>query len=446
MARRGKASKVPFGGYHETRQPAEDVELTHVEPGMPCGELMRRYWMPVALTREVRDIPLRVRLLGEDLVLFRDRSDRYGLFHRHCCHRRAPLEYATLEPRGLRCCYHGWLYDVDGALLEAPAEPSGTKLLATVRQPAYPVREYRGLVFAYLGPPDGRPPFPILDTYEISDTEMIPYALDVPCNWLNITENSIDPVHTVFLHTRAFGTQFFETWGQIPQLAFHERPTGFMFTSTRRVDNHVWVRSQDLLVPNMTQGGSVSTADGKRVRFFGRSGYTRWQVPIDSRHTRVMGWRHFNDIADPPEARFKTPEMIEIQEIGELKDRPLEERLRRPGDYEIFTGLSPMTVGGKEHLATTDRGVTMLRRRLRAAIKEIQDGKRPPRPGEFEQMPIATFGGDTVVLAPALDGGDDDALKRRVADEVTSLYFRSAERPLVERRRIVEDEMRSFDA
>ena len=428
MAQRNWPPDEGFSGYFHTDRPAEDAELTHVEPGTPCGEFMRRFWQPVAMAREVDDMPLRVRLLGEDLVLFRDRGARWGLIHRNCVHRRAPMEYARPEERGIRCCYHGWLFDVDGTLLEAPLEPADSKL---------PVHEHRGLVFAYLGPPAERPPFPIFDTYEISGGEMVPFALDIECNWLQITENSIDPSHTVYLHTRSFGTQFFDTWGEAPLLEFHERERGFMFTSTRRVDDHVWVRSQDLLLPNMTQGGTVSTADGKALRAFARSGYTRWQTPLDTTHTRIMGWRHFNDISDPYDEALTDPEIIEAQEIGEIRARPWEERRRNPGDYEIFLGLGPVSVHAKERLASTDRGVAMLRRKLRKGIRALAAGQTPPRPGEGEAQPIASFGGDTVVLAPKSANGGDEDLMREVAARVTRLYFDSVGRPLTERRRIV---------
>ena len=108
-------------------------------------------------------------------MLFRDLSGRYGLLHRHCVHRQASLEYGRCEARGLRCCYHGWRFDVDGTLLEAPAEPANTPLRAKIRQPAYPVEVHNELVFAYLGPPEHQPPFPVYDTFDIPDTTRVPY-------------------------------------------------------------------------------------------------------------------------------------------------------------------------------------------------------------------------------------------------------------------------------
>lgn len=126
------------------------MELTRIGPGTPCGDYLRRFWHPVAIASEVQDLPIALRILGEDLVLFRDRSDRFGLVHRRCPHRQASLEYGTCEKQGIRCCYHGWHFDIDGSLLEAPGQPEAaqTRLKSRVRLGAYPAFEYKGLVFA----------------------------------------------------------------------------------------------------------------------------------------------------------------------------------------------------------------------------------------------------------------------------------------------------------
>src|SRR5262249_20112417 len=132
----------------------ENARLTRTSPGTPGGELLRRYWQPVALAAEVPpgDAPVSLRILGEDLVLFRDEEGRLGLLSRYCAHRRADLSYGRLEDGGLRCLYHGWLYDVAGRCLEQPGEPQGSEFHRKIRQPAYPCQERGGLIFAYLGP------------------------------------------------------------------------------------------------------------------------------------------------------------------------------------------------------------------------------------------------------------------------------------------------------
>jgi len=137
-----------FGGYHVRRSTQEDAELTHVGRGTPGGEYLRRFWHPIALAEEIGDVPLALRVLGEDLVLFRDGENHLGLLHRQCSHRGASLEYGIVCTRGIRCCYHGWLYDVDGTILETPAEPETSRVRFNLRHGAYPTREYAGLIFA----------------------------------------------------------------------------------------------------------------------------------------------------------------------------------------------------------------------------------------------------------------------------------------------------------
>ena len=112
----------PYAGYHKAGIPVEDVELTHTDPGTPMGELLRKFWQPVCLAEELTELPKAIRIMGEDLVAFRDRSGRVGVLHRHCSHGGTSLEYGIVLERGIRCCYHGWLFDVDGAILEIPGE------------------------------------------------------------------------------------------------------------------------------------------------------------------------------------------------------------------------------------------------------------------------------------------------------------------------------------
>ena len=142
----------------------QNERLTRVGPGTPAGELFRRYWLPVATTQELREAPVKaVRLLGEDLTLFEDRGGSIGLVARRCAHRRVDLRYGIPEERGLRCPYHGWLYDVDGRCLEMPAEDERSTFASRVRLTSYPVRELGGLIFAYLGPE----PVPVLPRWSI---------------------------------------------------------------------------------------------------------------------------------------------------------------------------------------------------------------------------------------------------------------------------------------
>ena len=151
----------PYSAYLRGPLPQEDVELTHVEAGSKCGEYLRRYWQPVALSSELGELPMKVRMFGEDLVLFRTRSGHVGLLELHCSHRGTSLEFGLCEENGLRCCYHGWLYGVDGRVLQTPGDPPESRLRFTVCHGAYPALEYKGLVFGYFGPPEKKPEFPV---------------------------------------------------------------------------------------------------------------------------------------------------------------------------------------------------------------------------------------------------------------------------------------------
>jgi phenylpropionate dioxygenase-like ring-hydroxylating dioxygenase large terminal subunit len=154
--------------------PQEDTKLTHIGPGTPCGEYFRRYWQPICFSDDLQDLPLRVRILGEDLVVFRDFRGQVGLLELHCPHRGTSLEYGLVSAQGIRCCYHGWRFDVDGTILETPGEPADSTLKERLCHGAYPTQEYNGMVFAYMGPPDAQPPFPTYDSFTRPGYRLMP--------------------------------------------------------------------------------------------------------------------------------------------------------------------------------------------------------------------------------------------------------------------------------
>ena len=416
------SSNLRYTGYHQPLDGDFDEELALVGRGTPCGEYMRRFWHPVAMTSQVKDIPLLIRRFGEDLILFRDKSGRYGLVHRHCPHRNASLEYGIVTDCGIRCCYHGWHFDVDGTLLEAPAETDDTRVRAQVRLGAYPVREYRGLVFAYLGPPEEEPKFPIYDTFEIEDGELVPYEVTQPCNWLQIAENSVDPMHVVFLHTRVNIVQFTEKLGYWPIMDWRERPIGLFYTKARRVNDYVWISTNDVILPNFTQAGAVyENTDGTEPKYFGRCSFTRWVVPIDDTHTTILAYRHFNKRAETARDEWRTPEALEKIDIGELRSRPYEERQRNPGDYEAFVGQGAISPHMRENLVTSDKGVAMYRLRLRNEIRKLEAGDAPLQPAAYVDNPIPTYGSDTAIRLPASD--DDQAAMAALQAKVGDIYM-----------------------
>jgi len=182
----------------------ENRLLTEIGPATPCGEFMRRYWQPAALAEELPagGAPLPIKLLGEELVLFRDSEGRPGLLALHCSHRGADLSYGRLEDGGLRCIYHGWLYDRSGRCLEQPGEPAGSTFHTRIRQTAYPCEELGGVVFAYLGP--GEPP--LLPAYDFLTAPMdhrFVTKLFQDCNYLQGNEGNQDPVHLSYPSDRS---------------------------------------------------------------------------------------------------------------------------------------------------------------------------------------------------------------------------------------------------
>ena len=197
---------------------SENETLTHVGRGTPMGELMRRYWQPVAAVAQLDEHPtLAVRLMGEDLVLYKDTRGGYGLLDRHCPHRRADLCYGMPEERGLRCHYHGWLFDGAGACLHQPFEEIArpqTRFRDKIRTTAYPVEPKAGLLWAYLGPAPA-PLVPDWDLFGERGYKQIVFS-EIPCNWFQGQENSIDPIHFEWLHGNWSAALRGETGARVP--------------------------------------------------------------------------------------------------------------------------------------------------------------------------------------------------------------------------------------
>lgn len=406
-------TSIPTGNYagYETELASEpDHELTAVGAGTPAGEYLRRFWHPVHMTKDLGERPKVIRVLGEELVLFRDGQDRVGLVHRRCPHRQASLEYGTCFDRGIRCCYHGWHFDIDGTLLDAPGQgdAANERLRARVRLGAYPVIELKGLIFAYLGPADDVPAFPLYDTFGLPGMEMVPYVAPFDCNWLQVLDAILDPIHTSFLHSRMSRIQFSEGFGELGQLDFFDRGQWLLGTNTRRVGDNLWFRVNELVLPNFTQAGAAFATDGTQRRLYGRSAFNRWVLPIDDEHSVAIGWASFGPRGDPME--YNTPEGPELIEQGEVFDRPYEERQRFPGDAEACEGMGAITIHANEHLAPSDKGVAMMRRRLREGIRAVAAGEPAPRATAPPGVPLPTYGGDTVLTSPLAGSASEENL------------------------------------
>jgi phenylpropionate dioxygenase-like ring-hydroxylating dioxygenase large terminal subunit len=404
---------TPYGAYLAREVPPPDPELTRVGPGTPGGEYLRRFWQPVAFARDLLDVPLRIRIMGEDLVVFRDKAGRVGLLQLHCAHRGTSLEYGLISERGIRCCYHGWMYDVDGRILETPGEPVSSTLKDRLCQGAYPTHEFGGLVFAYLGPPDQKPVFPHYDTFDLPGFTLMPAGkFALPCNWLQIKDNSMDPVHTSFLHAISSGYQFTEAFGALAELDWEETPYGMMYIATRRIGELVWVRVADFMAPNVHQF-TRELEDATKEKASSRPVVIRWAVPIDDTHTWNM------ELAQVDPAWGLTPEQIGSPGFGQSDDRPYAERQRHPADYDAQASQREIAVHALEHLASTDRGVIMFRKIVRDGIRAVAAGRDPHFLLRAPAPPIATACQDTVLRIPAeADPSADARLLRETGRKV----------------------------
>ncbi len=359
------------------RQPARhDAEITEVGPGTPCGAFMRRYWHPVALSERVGPRPQNVRILGEDLILFRDRQGRAGLLYPRCAHRGTTLYYGRIEQDGIRCCYHGWLFDVEGHCLDQPCEPEGGRARHQVRQPWYPLEERYGLVFAYLGPPDKKPLLPRYDCLEtVGPGERIhadgastggggDHTVEiVPTNWLNDWENVMDPFHLPILHTTFSGVQFVSEFGIMPQVTWEHADHGMRYIAYRKLDDGREVdRITQVLFPHVRIVPDVRLQAGPAARI-------GWVLPVDDTHYRLFHAGKVPENFVQREARNYDGRLW-----SELSE---DEHQRFPGDWEAQVGQGPISLHSEENLATSDLGVVRLRRFLRQQIRAVQEGGDP---------------------------------------------------------------------
>ena len=387
---------------------AEQNELvTRTGPDTPAGELMRRYWQPAALTEELEgDRPVRaLRLLGEDLVLFRDDQGRYGLLGRHCPHRGADLCYGRLENGGLRCAFHGWLFDVDGRCLEQPAEPPESNFHTKIRHRAYACVERNGIVFAFLGP--GEPPaFPDFDCFVAPEEYTFAFKGYLDANWLQALEVGIDPAHASFLHrflededpAEGYGQQF---RGQssnssipvtrllrdnpCPRIDVEETDYGIRIFALRSLDEETThIRITNLAFPNFI----VIPLSADMV-------LTQWHVPIDdSRSWWYAIFSSFHDRVDKQAMRRQRLELYTLPDYVPRRNRsndwgydPEEQRtLTYTGmgldinvhDNWAVESPGPILDRTAEHLGATDRVITTYRRILIGAINGLRKGEVPP--------------------------------------------------------------------
>jgi len=424
MATRAPYLKARYSGYHHRQVPREDSELTHVGPETPCGEYLRRFWQPVCYSDDFKDLPLKLRILGEDLVAFRDGSGEAGLLELHCPHRGTSLEFGLVGDKGIRCCYHGWLFGCDGTILETPGEPAGSTLKDKLFHGAYPVHEYAGMVFAYMGPPEEKPAFPVYDSFVRPGYRLMPGQKYVyPCNWLQILENTQDAIHTAFLHTIVSGAVFTDEFGVLPELEFAETPAGIIYIATRRVGDNIWSRSVENVLPNLQQVAPIWETGQKPIPFSGPM-MSRWIVPLDDTNTMLIEFRQINEAEDAftPEWWLDRSQMLP----GQLAGETYEEAQRRPQDFEAQVSQRPIAVHGMEHLGSTDRGISMFRNQIRRGIKAVKSGKDPAGVVREDGAVIPTYCNNTVVrIPPAKTPELDKKLLRATGRRLAESYIQA---------------------
>ena len=364
------------GSAYDLKPPSYDAELVSTGKGTPGGELLRRYWHPIALAAQVKDLPTQVRVLGEDLILFKTPQGRFGLVYPRCIHRGTTLLYGKVEERGIRCCYHGWLFDTEGRCVEQPCEPGGGFKREQYRQPWYPVQERYGLVFAYLGPLDREPLLPRYEALEDVDDEHYLAATaemtgqpDIqPCNWFQFYENTVDPYHVFILHATFSANQFAEVMAIRPEIDWERTENGVVAYQIRKLpDGSVLRRMVEVAIP------TVRSVPDPRFLPVGKTNTVSWTLPIDDTHMTALRVYKLRKGERLPE--FTRAPIYDGKTWFELD---AEGHQRTPGDYEAQVGQGEIPFHSEEHLTSSDRGVSMLRRMYRDAIKAVRDGGDAP--------------------------------------------------------------------
>jgi phthalate 4,5-dioxygenase len=381
----------------------DNERLTRVSAGTPMGETFRRYWLPALLSTELPDrdgAPVRVRLLGEDLVAFRDTDGKIGLVDAFCPHRRAPMFFGRNEECGLRCVYHGWKFDRDGTCVDMPSEPPDSPFKTKVRIDAYPTWEGGGFIWAYLGPRATMPPAPDYEFVRVPESRRFVSKTLEECNWLQALEGGVDSSHATILHNMQIGDlrwlrDFEET---IPRLDVQTTGYGYTYSAVRVLADHQWVRVYHYVLPSIQMRGTVQgidLQDGYVPRLDGHL----W-IPIDDETCWVYNFLYSHDPATPlPIEQALGAETRAGRGPADLLPgfRP---KRNRHNDYQIdralqkrssFTGIAGVNTQdfalqeamgaipdrSKEHLGTTDRAIIVARQLLLQATRDVERGAMP---------------------------------------------------------------------
>ena len=350
----------------------ENERFTQVGPGTPCGEMMRRYWWPVGLADEMKGPrPKKVRLLGEEFVLFRDGQGHVGMLEVLCAHRRTSLALGRVEDQGLRCCYHGWMFDTAGKCIDQPCEEPGSIFKDKVRQKSYPTEIVAGIVFAYIGPL----PAPLMPKYDLLHRNIGKRVLWTNlnhCNWLQAVENAADVSHIPWLHAGPYPGFA----AKRPRVTWERNRWGLHWEIA--IEGYNDVNAGDVIFPNGNRFASSRIGQAwsqLKDRDMDARQNLLYRVPEDDVTTRNV----FLALYDEGDS------LVQVTQG---------ERVTRPGDYKqvedgwwgiestdqdraAVEGQGPVTDRSTEHLAPSDRGVIMFRAMLREAIDDVAAGRDP---------------------------------------------------------------------
>ena len=395
--------------------------ITRVGPGSKAGAVLRRYWQPAALSDELSgNRPVApVRLMGEDLVLFRDEEGKLGLIQRHCPHRGADMCFGRLEDNGLRCPFHGWHFNRDGQCVEQPAEPEGSKMHEKIQARAYPVEERNGIIFAYMGP--GEPPeFPEFDCFRAPGTHVFAFKGLWECNWLQAMEVGIDPAHASFLHrflededtSKSYGKQFRDKAANTdipmtkllrdyprPEIQVEETDFGLRLTALRHMeDGRTHVRITNQIFPE-----AICIPMSREMTI------TQWHVPVDDE--TCYWYSMFTSFGEPVNKELMREQRLKEHRLPDYA--PLKNKRNNYGydpeeqGTQTYTGMgmdinvhdqwAVESMGRiqdrtEEHLGKSDVGIIRYRRMLRAAIEAVETGEETKMPMRNGVAPSTIFG------------------------------------------------------
>jgi phthalate 4,5-dioxygenase oxygenase subunit len=367
------------------------ADIPYVGRGRPTGEWFRSYWMAVGTTRDLYDIPLAIKVLGEELVLFRDQTERLGLIGKHCPHRGASLEYGDIEDGGIRCPYHGWLFNIHGQCLETPAEPHSSKFPEKVTHLSYPVREQGGLIFAYLGPHQKNPP-PLPRYKALADAggqRSLEATRIYDYNWFNFIENGADPVHFSTLHRADSKDGTWRSWffnfREIPPFDAVETSYGMKVISRKPgpTAETEYVDEKSFALPSILQIGDTEFTHFKQPREALSTGshnaHFMFVTPNDDRSFTLFTVNHYTGTDAEFFEKLSPSRKVEAR----TEKKPYDRRKYSPFRGSVRTediacqATQPLLDQRKEQLATSDKGVILIRKIILKAIQAVQEDRTP---------------------------------------------------------------------